>query len=122
VTNVMYADIPLVTIAIVTVGEAAGGIVLLQYDHFFTHFAQAGSGGKPAYAGADNNGVVRAFQPVRAVPVADAECAWFGAAHRVNTFYVVCPVARKEPPGSSWRMPPARHVSAALRGKGPSFQ
>ena len=56
--DVVHAHVPLVAFALVAVGVAAGGVVLLQHADALAQLAQQGGGGQAADARADDDGVV----------------------------------------------------------------
>lgn len=77
IADVVHPHVPLITVAGVTVGVAAGGVVLLQYQDFLAGPGQAGGGGKTADTGADDDGVVGTVEAVGPVAPADADGAGF---------------------------------------------
>jgi hypothetical protein len=75
VADVVHADVPLVTVALVAVRGAAGRVMLLEHPDAPADFGQQRGRGQPTDAGADDQRVIRAIEPRRPVAVADAERA-----------------------------------------------
>ena len=75
VADVMHADVPLVTVALVAVRGAAGRVVLLEHRDAPAEFGQQRSRRQAADAGADDQRVIRAIEPRGPITVADAERA-----------------------------------------------
>ena len=113
VANVVNPHIPFVAIAVIAVGEAAGGVVLFEHDHLLAHFAQAGGGGQAANTGADDDGVIGAVQAVGPVTSTNAQGTGCGAAHGLGSLLVV----RSMLPSSSRAVMPAASCGS-LSGPG----
>ena len=81
VAEVVHADVPLVAIALVAVRRTTRGVVLLENGDFPAEFGEQRGGGESTDSRADDQCVVRAVQPGRAVAFSDTEGAGLEVAH-----------------------------------------
>ena len=79
--DVVHADIPFVTVALVGMGEAPGRVVLLEHTDLATELALQRRCRQATHARADDEDVVGVRQSARPVAPADTQCAWGQLCH-----------------------------------------